>query len=275
MLPKRRRIASRAFIVLLTLTIAQGIRAETVALHPIADTTLIQVAPDANMGGSDFFNAGTAGNGNRNRGLMQFSLLDAIPPGSTILNAFLTLDIVHQPGVDLTTGTFTLRRVLVSWGEGDKRPAEEGSPGLGAPATDGEANWVFRFVGGPAWSVPGGQNGADFSAVVSSTAYVYGLGDPVEFESTPNLTADVQSWLDDPQSNHGWMLTSEDERIRKTARGFASSEDPGGGPTLMVEFTPVPEPCVLTLLSTGLVFLLGWRRGSIGQQAAWWWHRHC
>jgi hypothetical protein len=254
-----RRITAGALGFLLASAVSQNLCADAVALHPVADTSLIQVAPDANLGGAEFFNAGTAGNGNRNRGLMQFSLLEDIPAGSIINNVYLSLDIIRQPSVDVATGTFVLRRMLTSWGEGDKVPADESSPGQGAPATQGEATWQFRFVGGPAWSAPGGLAGADFAAAPSSTAYVYGAGDPVEFESTPELTADVQLWLDHPDANNGWMLMPEDEVIRKTARSFLSSEDPSGGPLLVIDFTPVPEPGPFAILGLSLL-AFGWRR---------------
>ncbi len=55
------------------------------------------------------------------------------------------------------------------------------------------------------------------------------------------------------------MLMTEDELLRKSARGFASREDPGGGPTLIVDFTQVPEPATLAIGSMGLV-MLGWLR---------------
>lgn len=230
--------------------------ADRIRLTPTADGTLIQVAPDANLGGANFFNAGTAGNGNANRGLMQFSLSEYIPAGSTIVNAYLTMDIVRQPTMDMAVTEFNLRRVLVSWGEGDKVPIEENSPGLGAPGTEGDSTWQYRSVGGAAWTTPGGHIGIDFSANVSSTTTIYGLGDLVEFESTPQVVADVQHWLDHPDANFGWVLLPQDERIRKSARSFASREDGSGGPVLEIEFTPVPEPATTALLGLGTLALV-------------------
>ena len=61
------------------LPVAVSVRAETISLQPIADTTLIEAAPDNNLSGSTFFNVGTAGNGKRNRGLILFDVTSAIP----------------------------------------------------------------------------------------------------------------------------------------------------------------------------------------------------
>ena len=256
------RIASCVMGLLLACPGSENLRADTVVLHPVADTTLIEAAPDANLGGADFFNAGTAGSGNRNRALMQFSLIDSIPAGSVINGVTLSLDVVRQPSIDLQPATFGVHRVFSSWGEGDKVPADPGSPGQGAPATAGEATWLFRFLGSIPWSAPGGKPGVDFSSTASSTTFVYGIGDPVVFEPTAELVTDVQSWLVHPESNQGWMLVTEDELVRKSARSFASREDAGAGPSLTVDFTLVPEPATLAVWSMGLVMLvcLRWRR---------------
>ena len=233
--------------------------AETISLQPMADTTLIEIAPDNNLGGADFFNAGTAGSGGgRNRALLFFDL-DAIPPGSIITGAELTLDIVRQPSSGQENSLFSLRRVLQSWGEGAQVPADSGRPGQGAPATAGEGTWNHRFAPFSAWSQPGGQAGADFSTALSSTAFVTGLGEQVIFSSTPQMVADIQAWLDQSDSNFGWMLKTESEQLAKTARSFASRES-GFGPTLTVEFTAVPEPSVLVLVGVSLLCFVALRR---------------
>lgn len=236
------------------------LHAAVITLNPSADTTLIEIDPNANLGGADFFNAGTAGNGNRNRALMVFSLSEFIPAGSTINNVSLVLDIVRQPGVDLAPALFGLHRMNVSWREGDKVPIEEGSPGLGAPATEGDATWLDRSVGGQAWSAPGGRAGDDFAGTASSTVFVLGIGEPVQFDSTPLLTADVQFWIDNPNSNFGWMLMTETEDVLRSARSFASREDANGGPMLTIDFTPVPEPGTLALAGLLALGLLAARR---------------
>jgi hypothetical protein len=235
-------------------------RAETISLLPIADTTLIETAPDNNLSGATFFNAGTAGNGKRNRGLILFDVSSAIPAGSTITSAELTLDIVRQPASGRQNSAFSLRRMFQSWGEGTQVPVDPNSPGQGAPAKPGEATWSFRTVGGEAWPQPGGQSGVSFSTTISSTAFVTGLGEQVQFTSTPQLVADIQAWLNQPRSNFGWMLMTESEAVGKTARSFASRES-DFGPTLTIEFTPatVPEPSIIALVSLFALCVIGAR----------------
>src|ERR1051325_6247680 len=63
-----------------------SLRAESISLQPIADTTLIESAPGDNLSGATFFNAGTAASGKRNRGLVLFDI-SSIPDGSTITSA--------------------------------------------------------------------------------------------------------------------------------------------------------------------------------------------
>jgi hypothetical protein len=234
--------------------------AETISLQPVADTTLLEVAPDNNLGGADFLNAGTSGNGSRNRALMRFDL-SSIPAGSLITSATLSMDVVHQPSTGMAVSFFDLHRVLQPWGEGVQVPADPNSPGLGSPAAPGEATWNSRFAGSATWTVPGGQEGVDFSATASGTAFVQGLGDPVAFESTSELIADIRAWMDQPSQNFGWMLMTESENIQKTARGFASRES-GFGPTLLIEFAPVPEPSAFALVGISLLLFAGFLRRS-------------
>jgi hypothetical protein len=234
----------------LALGIGGLLRAEVVELSTVADTTLMEIAPDHNLGGATFFNAGTAGTGSRNRALLLFDLNGFIPSGSHITEVSLRLDVVQQPVSGANSSTFGLRRVLQSWGEGVQVPGE--SPGRGAPAGPGEATWNHRFVSSQTWSLPGGQAGLDFASTASALAPVVVVGDQMVFQSTPALVADVQAWVNQPAANCGWMLLTEAEALSKTARGFAAREG-GFGPTLTVQFTPIPEPSVVTLAGLSLV----------------------
>ena len=215
--------------------------AESITLEPSADTTLFEVEPDKALGGADFFNAGTAANSSRNRALLYFDLTGLIPSGAQITSVLLSMDVVRQPNADPVSSLFSLRRVLSSWGEGSTYQEDPLNPGKGGPAQIGDATWNYRSYNDTAWSSPGGSVGVDFSTEISSTTIVYGLGDLVMFENTPRLVSDVEHWVEHPELNFGWMLKTETEAQRRTARSFASRES-GFGPTLSIDFVVVPEP---------------------------------
>jgi hypothetical protein len=101
--------------------------------------------------------------------------------------------------------------------------------------------------------------GVDFVVAPSSSSYVSTLGDPIEFGSSAELVADVQSWVNNPAQNFGWMLSSQQEDLAKTARSFASRES-GFGPVLLIEFIPVPEPGVWALGAAALLVVIARRR---------------
>jgi uncharacterized protein (TIGR03382 family) len=232
-----------------------------VSIFPVADTTLIETAPDANLGGAPFFNAGTTSTGPRNRALLRFDPASHLPAESQILSVTLTLEVVRQPSGGGTPSNFGLFRVLRAWGEGTQVPEAPNSPGLGSPAAPGESTWQHRFAPDAAWAEPGGAPGVDYAASSSSEALVYGTDrTPYVFESTPQLVSDVQGWLDGSTPNHGWMLISDAEGEPRTARSFASREDAFLAPRLLVEFQAVPEPTCVSLGAVGLALVWALRR---------------
>jgi len=207
--------------------------AESVTLHPAADTTLYETTPNNNLGANTDFIAGTtagnAGQPYRNRALLKFDVAGQIPTGATISSASLTLRVIRIPNPPANSA-FGLHRLLVSWGEGTKNGS------LGLQATTGEATWISRFFLLPQWGIPGGKAGSDFLANASASTFVGGLG-PYTFVSTSNLVADVQFWLGNPGSNFGWLLMSQDEATASTARRFASRESGANAPALVIEYT--------------------------------------
>ena len=231
--------------------------ADVITLVPAHDTSLIQVQPNRNNGGEAWFLAGTTQNGTRNRGLLQFDL-SGIPANAIITSASLSIEVTRVPGCGFSISSFSLHRMLVSWGEGGQI-AIDNNGGQGAPAAPGEATWNNRFFGGAAWSAPGGAADADFTADPSASAFIYGTGDsPYDFNG-PMMLADVQDWLYHPQSNFGWMFLSDDEITTFTARRFGSREDPNAWPQLTIQFEPVPEPGTMALVALGLAALTLWR----------------
>jgi hypothetical protein len=244
------------------LLVLRGSRAEEVLVFSTADTTLSQNYPNNNLGGLGFANSGTTQNFTTNRALYRFELSGVVPAGSVVTAAELVLEVTRVPVDGYNSSVFGLHRVLRDWGEGDNvTPPASTSPGAGAPADVGEATWTHRFAGSTGtWGVPGGQAGVDFVAQPSALTPVYSLvNSPYLFGPTPGVVQDVQSWVNDPASNFGWMLISQSEELDFTARRFGSREDPFNPPYLNVSFIRVPEPAAGVLLVLGLSALWGVR----------------
>jgi hypothetical protein len=229
---------------------ALDLTAATFTLTPVADTSLFEGAADNNMGGHESIVAGGNANGATFRALLKFDVADSLPPGAVIQSASLQLTVIKAAAA-ASPSTFTVHRVLKSWGEGDKG---FGVTGYGALASDGEATWRARLQPSELWNEAGGEPGADFTSAASGAT-----GEPVQasgaadFASTSNLVADVRHWLADPSSNYGWLLKSESEDTRFTARRFGSSE--GTAPSVLTINAIVPPRIGPTLIAAGLFSL--------------------
>jgi len=214
--------------------------AGSLTLIPSADTSLMEIAPTNNNGGQAWLLSGKIQNDvYRVRALMKFDF-SGLPTNAIVLSARLTVEVTRQPGDGLANAPFGLYRMLRPWGEGNKVAITV--PGQGLPATDGEATWGHAFFPTNAWSAPGGASGVDFSDSESSFQFIYGTGQsPYHFESTPELVADVQGWVNNPQINYGWMLLCDNEATIFTARRFGSREDPNAPPLLEIECFVLPH----------------------------------
>lgn len=193
-----------------------GGHAETVTLVAARDATLIEdpAGELANGSGPAFFAGRTAqSNSSRRRGLVFFDVAAALPRAASVESAELVL--VLTPSNEAVADV-AVHRVLSPWSEGPS----SASGGGGAWAVAGDATWLHTEYDTHFWNTPGGDFVSDHSgvaAVGSDGVYVWG--------STPALEADVQAWLDEPASNHGWLLLG-DEGSPQTTKRFASREDP-------------------------------------------------
>jgi cysteine-rich repeat protein len=232
--------------------------ADTVQLLPTKDNTLYEpIAPsfqDMSDGAGPTMFVGRVkdadadpGSGTRpalRRGVLAFDIAGNIPAGATINSAQLTLytDKVAQ------TASFNmdLHRLLADWGEGTSNTGNS-KQGQGELPTACDATWHHRFFTGCAtgtlfWSVPGG----DYSLTISATKSVGNIGF-YTWGSTSGMVADIQSWLNNPAQNYGWILLgyeSGSPYVTQTTKRFATRESTGstGGvswkPKLVIDYTP-------------------------------------
>jgi hypothetical protein len=208
--------------------------AEFAILHPAKDSTLIENPTGglANGSGDGIF-AGRVNSSTRSirRALLAFDVAGTIPAGSTVIGARLWLNLTSTSA---GPATVDLHRVTADWGEG----AAASSGGAGAPSTPGDSTWIHRFYDTIVWAQPGG----DFESLPHSETVVDQPG-PYTWGSTPEMVADVQSWLDDPASAFGWILIGDETR-QQTVKRFDSRESADGAlrPLLEVDYLPPCDP---------------------------------
>jgi spore coat protein A len=245
----RSSIRTRLFFVLIAvlLVMAPGaMQGATVTLPPVGDTTIYQgIDPETEENyelnscgaGAGLF-VGVTADGLLRRALIEFDIAGSIPAGSTIDRVELTLDITRSG--DNQDAPMSLHSVSEEWGEGIVDcDAVQGGGGKGAPANPGDATWLEAQFQSHPWQSPGG----DFAAASATATVGAGNTDLGVWDSgtagNEVMAADVQSWLDSPGSNDGWILVGDESRDT-TARRFSSREG-AAAPFLVVEFTPVGE----------------------------------
>ena len=217
------------------MTLALSLPAQTaVTLLAARDTTLYQSATGsiANGSGTRIFvgrnsGGGSGGSANsRRRAIVQFDVASAIPPGAVILTASLELT-VEQTSATQPSEAFA-HRVTAPWLEG--AVVAQGAGGGGGAAVAGETTWLHRDYPSALWASPGG----DFDPT-PSFALPLPLSGATASAPTSGIVSDVQLWADNPSSNHGWLLKT-DELQPTTARRCWSREAPTGQPKLTIAY---------------------------------------
>src|SRR5438067_6783796 len=203
----------------------------TISIMPSKDNTLYEYDPaegDHSNGAGFHFFAGENGMGELRRGVLAFDIAGSVPPGSTITAVSLSMNMSMTPAGALTV---ELHKLLADWGEGTSHaPMGEGD---GAPATPNDATWRHRFFDTVFWTTQGG----DFSATVSASQSVGGVGQYTW--SSAQMVADVQSWLDNPATDFGWLVLGDETAIG-TAKRFDTRES-ASPPVLTIQYIPAPR----------------------------------
>jgi hypothetical protein len=188
---------------------------KTAMIPALKDNTLIEDPSGSlsNGAGPYFFVGRTSqSSGSIRRAVIAFDVAAHLPPGAHVTGAALTLKASQTNGGPSAVSLHTL---LENWGEG----TSSFDGGSGAPATPDDATWIHTFHDGVFWLAAG----ADFSSAPSATLWVDGPG-AYTWTTTSEMVDDVQSWLDDPSSNFGWILIG-DEDLAATAKRWDSREN--------------------------------------------------
>jgi hypothetical protein len=219
------------FLIAVTFLAVPAIAAETLTIPASRDAAIYEGdGTIANGSGSYLFiGRNDARNGaTERRSFVAFDIVGSIPSGATITEVSLGLTVSRTGSGAQAVG---LHRVLESWSEG---PSDAGGQeGGGATAVSGDVTWVHREFPGTEWATPGGS-----FAVASASRTITGTG-AYTYASTAQLVADVQAWLDDPATNHGWALVMESppagsaKRFNSRDNGSAQSR-----PMLTVTYEP-------------------------------------
>jgi hypothetical protein len=214
--------------------LASSVLAATATIAPLKDTTLYEsLTGSLGNGKGDYLFSGTTNALEVRRGLISFDVAGAVPAGATIVGVELRLHVSKAQ----TSGTpISLHRVTADWGEGASNAS--GEEGGGGAAATGDATWIHRFSAATLWANAGGDFVGSASATRIVDAPVFDDNDFYTWGSTPQMVADVQGWLNNPNANFGWLLRGE-ESEGATAKRFDSRENPVAAhrPSLMLCYT--------------------------------------
>ena len=214
--------------------------AAATAMPPMQSAMAMTMTLGAKQDATMFQNGSGAGNGlfagtngaqtSPRRALIAFDAVAGLGSGIVIHDVELTLFLGQFPNVGaIASSTIGLHPVTSSWGEGLTQlqtPPNDtfGGLGQGAPALDGDVTWNNRFHSATT-PTPWINAGGDFQPTSSASIVVTrNLNTGYVWESTDAMVEDVQGWIDNPQSNFGWMLKNADEVTPATFRGFYSSQ---------------------------------------------------
>jgi hypothetical protein len=252
----------KCFAVALTFSVQANCWAvpQTVSIDASKDVSLFQNNVNNSSGAGNGLIAGTNGNTQPRRSLIEFDIAGNLPANAIVLDVRLDLVLGATAGGGGTGGgpanvTIGLRKLSADWGEGvaqlsNPKTDTLGGQGQGAAAGNGDATWSSNFHNASLWATPGG----DFGGVASASLVVGGtLNTTNSWLSTPALVSDVQGWFNNPATNFGWALVNSDEATANTSRTFFSRDvlTPSLRPILNVTYEVIPEPSAAMLVLVG------------------------
>lgn len=207
--------------------------AESLSVEPAKDNTLFGFDDGSASSGAGQFlfcgqSGGQVGDPIQHRPVLAFDLSD-IPPGSNVTDVTLTLTLLQASPFG-GTDSMTLHKLLADWGEG----MSNSFGGSGVPAQTDDATWLHTFYPDQFWASPGG----DFAGAVSSSQNVSTTPGVYTWTATPQMIADVQQWVDDPDTNFGWIMMGNEAQTFTAKKFFSSEAAADDRPSLTVEYEP-------------------------------------
>ena len=197
-------------------------------LVPIANASISSNEPDSNFGGDTVLRVGLDASGAQLfRSFIRFDLT-SIPTNAWVSNVIVT--VVSSGPSPTAHDYYLLSPLLVSWDEN-------------------QVTWNRR-EGASTWTAGGGQDGTDF--LLDPLGYGFlGLGATNQFTTVSpsgGIVQNVQSWINHPSQNFGWILTADNESDAGNEAQIDSREDAAYAPTLTVIYKLPFAPPLLTPL---------------------------
>ena len=186
----------------------------SVVATPAADLYIVAEAHTGTNIATDTFCVGCNSQANKMRALLRFDLSE-VPAGATVTAATLEVSVLRARTKGNDVRVFPIREPWATTpGGGPEGPTwETRSPTLGD------------------WSLPGG-------ALATAPSGSVTMDGPARYSvSADGLINDVQRWIGDPASNHGWALVGDETRA-PTVKRIASSrhENEAARPRLIVRY---------------------------------------
>ena len=198
------------------LAAGNNLLADSTNLFPVADTTLRSSDPDSSYGGVSALPVGVSKPGSSyNRGLFKFDLT-SLPTNAIISAVTVTFVVASDP---TPAASFDLNLMYTEWSEG-------------------AATWN-NSLDSTSWTAGGGRAEVDYALSPSATTSL--SGGTKQFSSA-QLILDVQTWMNHPELNFGWMLIATGEPTG-TGKKVSSREAIGTEPVLTIVYSvPAPPP---------------------------------
>jgi hypothetical protein len=190
--------------------------------------------------------------------VVQWFDVSSIPSGAIINSASLVTRFANQTANNRTFTAVKLSRL---------NAGKDWTEGVGQnPATDGSVTWNHQKGNTVPWTSNGAANATDIDLGTTQTFDLVGVDGSATI-ITRDITAWVQSWVNTPANNNGmlwWGGGSSDSDSGNRYFHFGTKEDGAGpagetnaaAPSLLIDWTPVPEPTAGLLLVAGSLPML-------------------